>query len=188
MIGSVSEAGQLTPWLRRWERTVKLRQDVMSSMFDLDGALRAGQWELATHACRALLTHSALLALALRDVYVPAFVRREREWRLAIDALADVAPEHAERAWQLYLTPTRTDAEARAHGSRVLHFVGWCDGSGETALADALRAWADSAHAFRQTCTTLGVPTTADWYLVGPEAQGDWYSEVLAFLDKDKDA
>ena len=184
MIGTLSTPDQFLVLLRRWKRMVAIRQDVMSSMYDLDGALAAGQWGMVALASRGLVNLTVLTVLLERGADVPAFARREREWRLAIDALETISPELAEEAWRLYLAPVGENDDARAHCRAVLRFLGQCHSGGPTlSLSEALAAWAESARTFGTICAELGIPTADDWYLLPGTGSDDWYREVLRHLE-----
>ena len=180
MIGALGQPEPISGWLRASEREIGLHQDVMSSMYDLDGGIAAGQWGLVAHSCRDLVRHATLLALGARRVSVPAHRRREREWLIAIDLLERTAPELAREAWGIYLAPGGDEEAVREQCRDTIAFVDRCTGSaGLASPAGFLLRWAEAANEFRATCTALSIPISDDWYLTRPG--GDWYEDVLGW-------
>jgi hypothetical protein len=159
----------------------------MSTMYDLEGALRARQWGLVTTACRGLLTLGVILVLLDGGVTLPVLTRREREWRLAIDTLDVLSPPLSAEAWRLYLSAILEDEAARAHSRRVLEFVGRCvvPNQGHLSLSESLQAWASATQELMAVCGDLGVPINQDWYLAPTTANGDWYTDLLRHLEED---
>jgi hypothetical protein len=180
----------LIQWLRAWQRTVSVRQDLMSTRYDLDGALGAGQWGAVGEACRGLVSLSVTLRLLRAGVDLPAAATRRQQWHDAADLLAQLAPDLAERAWSLYLATVGTDEPARGHSRHVLAFVEAMATASHGPMEDAgiaslVLAWAAEAHALEGFCRRVGVPVSDAWYLSDP-AHRHWYADVTDQVAKEQ--
>jgi hypothetical protein len=177
-------AEPLLAWLKRQRRTNEVEMGLMAHRFDLDGALSAGQWELAWRTREVILV--AGIELYLRtwglDPHIgPQHVDRARA---VLHHLEQIDGDLADEAWRLLLEDAPIDeAPLRRHVAAVDHFL-------QTRLSvrsarsrgDAIEVWADGVRVLREVGQHLGVAGSAHWYLsetADPAAGLDWYDEVI---------
>lgn len=171
--------------LRRLHDISNGRLEIMTLMYDLDGALEAGQLGMARYTAVSLLDASVALWLRERNIALPDFEHPQARARVALRLLGAVNADLADRVSHLYTAQVPTEDRAvTAHCRTVLGTVGELTGYRAAGLNASVRGWADSAQAVRAMCERLGVPVS-DFYWAPPEAES-WYSDVLRFVSEDR--
>ncbi|TDD11643.1 hypothetical protein [Nonomuraea diastatica] len=178
MRGEIAKAMPMPVALRRSHDESSGRLEIMALMYDLDGALKAGQLGLARYTAGSLIDASVAVWLRERCTALPAFEHATARARVALSVLRAVNPDLASRVSALYCAALPLDVDAvTSHCQAVLDLVGDLTGHGSDGLASAVRAWAESARATRDLCERLGVPV-GDFYWAPPDAE-TWHSDVL---------
>ncbi|GAA0916447.1 hypothetical protein [Virgisporangium aurantiacum] len=186
-------AEPLLSWLRRMRRTNVVQEILWIHHFDLDGAVAAGQLELAWRARSNLIVFGVELALHGRGVYPPGAADYVEEALVVLRCLAGADPALAAEAWDLLLRPAPADEEGlRREIAAARHFL-------EHRLAvpaalsrdEAIRAWADGLKLLRDVGRDLGIGGSDDWYLPEDGPAGEqigWYDEVIRTIDRHRAA
>ncbi|HST47278.1 hypothetical protein [Jatrophihabitans sp.] len=180
----------LSSWLKARRRQNNLQLNLMSTMFDLEGALDAGQLGLAWVSQEALLTTGCTLHALQRGLSVPEGSDEVEVTVAALEVLAAVDAAAADKAWQLWLRPAPGLGELAAEVARTVGFLSSELGLPAATRAQAIQAWADGVDTMRRVAAVIGLAQSDDWYLPSgssPEGQG-WYESVRASLAKDEDA
>ncbi len=172
-------------WVKRQRFTNMLEYDLMADFFDLDGALAAGQIELAWRVRQRLLTIAVELYLLRRAVDWAKEVSRSDQMTMAAEALERINPELADEVWGLLLGQAPTDPdEMRVEVERTLQFVRRRLDGVPVTREDAIRAWADGTRLLRAVAESVGLAGSDAWYLnaSAPSERLSWYDEVLGLL------
>jgi hypothetical protein len=164
--------------LRRFHDVSNGRLEIMALLYDLDGALEAGQNGMAHFTAVSLLEASVALWLRDRGIAVPAFAHIPSRARVTLSLLTAVNPGLASRVSRLYRAALPPE-EVSSFCQEVLSLVGELSGYGAAELGGAVSGWAELAKAVRDLCQRMGVPLT-DFYWAPPGA-GTWHSDALAF-------
>jgi hypothetical protein len=181
----------LSAWLKARRRQNNLQLNLMGAMFDLEGALDAGQLGLAWVSQEALLTMGCTLHALQRGLAVPESADELEVACAALEALAAVDAEAAGKAWRLWLRPIPDVSELPAEIGRTVEFLSSDLGlRAAVSRAAATRAWAEGIDTMRRVAGVIGLAQSDDWYLPGggdDSGQG-WYENVLASIAKDEDS
>ena len=186
----LAEWEPLRGWLKWQRRSAELHLDLMALAFDLDGALAAGQHELAWRTRDGILVTG--VELRLRELGQAIDDPGDHVARTCelLTALGRLDPARGDRAWEL----VRRDApvaEAALHADidRAIAFVR--DDLGVAAAGSrevATRAWADTVRLLREIGQGVGIPQSDDWYLhehAAPTGDLDWYDAVLDAVSRE---
>jgi hypothetical protein len=183
---------QLASWLRMRRRQNKLQLDIMALMFDLEGAVEAGQVGLAWSSQETLLMFGLTLNALERGLAVPESSSLVADACAALEALAGVDPAVADRAWQLWLRPLPHPTRLSAGLADTLHFLTHELGMPSMASrGQATKAWADGVDILRRVASVIGLAQSDEWYLPREADDGgkdSWYEDVLAQLPRVQDA
>jgi hypothetical protein len=185
-----AEVEPLLSWLQRERRTNVIQEILWIQHYDLDGALEAGQPELAWRARGALLIFGVELYLRTCGVYPPATADQVDTARVVLRQLALVDRGLAEEAWQLLLRDAPADADGLA--AEVADMTAFLEHRlgvrAARSRGEAIRIWADGLKLLREIGKGLGVGGSNGWYLsaTGDHAeQLDWYDEVIRVASRD---
>jgi hypothetical protein len=156
----------------------------MALAFDLDGALAAGQLELAWRTRVGILVTGVELHLrGLGQATDSPADHVQRACHL-LTVLTRLTPDRGERAWaHLRRDAPTVETALRADIDQVTAFVR--DDLSVAAAASrevAIQAWADTVRLLREIGRGVGIPQSEDWYLhdtTAPTGQLDWYDAVL---------
>ncbi|WP_350352830.1 hypothetical protein ABS642_07525 [Microbacterium sp. A8/3-1] len=162
-------------WLGAQKRRSDLLQVTMSLGFDLDGALEAGQWELAWYTRQTLLEFSLRLFLQERGAELDELTE-------CAGAFETLNPALADEVWGLLLEDMPSNQSAvQDRIDAALRFIG-----GRLRLPDdrptMIAAWADSVKLLRDVASSIGLANQDDWYLSANDSD-DWYQEIRKLLD-----
>ncbi len=178
---------RLADWLRQARRLNGLHLDAMTQSYDLDGALSAGQPELAWRARQRILVLSAELFLQERGLRFDELPDLAEHMSAVLEALETVHSEHAAEVWEMVLRPAPIDATELA--ADIQATIDYCrDVLGVATVgsrAATIRAWADSVRLLREAAKDLGVAQSDHWYLRDEALAAehlDWYDEVMAIV------
>ena len=183
MIGEVAKGTSLPVALRRFHDASNGRLEIMALLYDLDGALEAGQAGLARFTAISLIEASVALWLRERGITVPSFASislTSARARVALSLLAGVNDDLAQQVSALYraaLPPGM--AAVRAFCQVAIALVGELTGYADVSPDSVVSGWADLAQAVRALCDRMGVPLN-DFYWAPPGAQ-TWYGDALEF-------
>lgn len=171
-------------WLRRERRANVVQEILWIQHFDLDGALIAGQPELAWRARGALLVFGVELFLRSPGLDLPALSDQTDVARIVLRRLAVLDKELAEQAWDLLLRHAPDGEEAlRQEVAAVIAFLEHRLGvPAAQSRGEAIRAWADGLKLLRDIGKGMGVVGSDSWYLSDDSAEGaqaGWYDEVI---------
>jgi len=178
---------RLADWLRQARRLNGLHLEAMTQSYDLDGALSAGQPELAWRARQRILVLSAELFLQERGLRFDVLPDLAEHMSAVLEALEAVHSDHAAEVWDMVLRPAPTDATELA--ADIQATIDYCrDVLGVTTVgsrAATIRAWADSVRLLREAAKDLGVAQSDQWYLRDETLAAehlDWYDKVMAVV------
>jgi hypothetical protein len=163
-----------------------LQQELMSLSFDLDGALAAGQLELASWARENLLSAAVALFLSQADVSVPDNIKTAEARIGILDRLRSVNPDLARRMEELLVRPMAADVEgAQEDLSEVRLFLSEKLGVEASTRRAAVTTWAEGVRTLREVAAVLGVAGADSWYLADQTggSERDWYDDILASID-----
>lgn len=180
VIGEIAKGASLPIALRRLHDVSNSRLEIMALMYDLDGALHAGQIGLARYTAISLLDASVTLWLRERSIEAPAFEHIPARARASLSLLAAVNSDLSERVSALYRTELPADATASdVYWRAVIDMAGELTGYGSAGLAVTTSRWADLAYSVRAICGRLGMPLN-DFYWAPPDAE-TWHSDAQRF-------
>lgn len=185
MLTTVAAAQPLGPWLKRRARIVTLRQDLMSALYDLDGAAAQQQQGLMTWSLRGVVAIATTLHLVEAGVEVPDFDDREEEWLPGLERLQTLQPALAKRALWLRECDLRSTSSASACAD-LFAFLTDLFGLDETfSLRSSVARWAQEAADVQNDLAHLGMARESAWYVSGSDES--WHSHVLKQLEGDYD-
>jgi hypothetical protein len=180
MIGEVTKRGTMPGTLRALHDVSNGRLEIMSLMYDLDGALDAEQVGMARYTAISLLDAAVAQWLRERAISAPTFPHIAARARVGLSLLAGVNPALAAHVDTLYNAAIPVQASAvAAYCHDVIAVVAKLSGYGSAGLGAAVSGWAESAQAVRAVCERLGVPVN-DFYWAPPDAE-TWHSDVMRF-------
>jgi hypothetical protein len=184
MTGEVAKGAATPVALRRLHEISNSRLEIMTLIYDLDGALGAGQIGMARHTAVSLLDASVTLWLRERGIAVPEFAHAPVRGRVAFRRLGAVNADLADRVSRISTAEVPAEAGPVAeHCREVLGLVGELTGYEAGSLTASVSGWVDTAKAVRATCVRLGMPLN-DFYWPPPDAES-WYSDVLRFVSSE---
>jgi hypothetical protein len=178
------EVEPLLPWLKGRRRANSLELDLMIRRYDIDGALDAGQPELAWRTRELILVSGIELFLCYRG-FSPVVRDDVVDRAIAVtDRLAKVSRPLAAEAVRLLLQPAPTEnASLRGEMQAVDTFLREqlsIESAG--ARGTAIQVWADGLRVVREVGRALQVAGSGNWYLPEDPDTGDesqWYDEVI---------
>jgi hypothetical protein len=184
-MAEVSAPLPLIDWLRHQRRMNELQLELMAERFDLDGALRAEQLELAWWAVTRIVAASARFYLYSRGINCSDGLDWTGNTRRLLDTLATIDPELAEELWQFLLRPVPLTMD----GVRREVAVGIRIASDRflTKQVDrdaTVQQWADGVRLLREVAQGLKIAGADKWYLSADDSAAglSWYDEVMAQL------
>ncbi|MEV0134022.1 hypothetical protein AB0H83_36855 [Dactylosporangium sp. NPDC050688] len=179
----------LLEWVKSQRDANAHQQELMSHWFDLDGAVRAGQWELAWRARQGLLMEAIELFLHERGVRLPGSLDVTEQLCIALDAVAALNPALADTLWDLVLRDGPSDELAmRREVDEMLRVVRSELSIPLSDRLDSIEMWADGVRVLREVAAGMRLTGSDAWYLsaADPSAQLGWYDEVLALLEEQR--
>jgi hypothetical protein len=177
---------QLRDWLRHQRRTNELQMEIVAQAHDLDGALAAGQPELAWRARDSMLVAAVHLYLRERGVDYTDGDSWIGEVEGAMAALDAVHASLADEVWR-HLAESMPDGQtALRHEIDVaLQLIGTRLGVA-FARDEAVRQWAGGVKLLREIALAIGIAQGDAWYLPeNPDGtdQEHWYDEIMRVLE-----
>jgi hypothetical protein len=173
-------------WLQRNRRTNDLQMDLVALYHDLDGALAAGQFELAWRTKDKLLVGAVHLHLRTRNINYPDDGDFAGETAATMSVLAGINERLAADVWRELLEPAPLDSDrllASIERSRDLIHVRL---GAPDSREDAIRSWADGVKVLREIAHKIGIAQDNSWYVPEQTADADpelWYEEIMRVLD-----
>ncbi|MBV1849569.1 hypothetical protein [Catellatospora tritici] len=182
----------LLPWLQRERRTNVIQEILWIQHFDVDGAVVAGQPELAWRARAAIIVFAAELRLRRWGVYPPSSGDHTATAPSVLRHLEVLDPDLARDTWDLLLRGApETETELASEIADTRRFLGERLGVPEgVSKVEAIRSWANGLRRLRAASKGLGIGESDGWYLlqrVGREQQTDWYEEVMSIVAAEDD-
>lgn len=185
-MSELAAAMPLLDWLRRQRRLNELQLELMTERFDFDGAMSAGQLELAWWAMSRIVTTAARLYLYERGVSCLEGLDAPGNTRLMVERLAALDPGLAEELWQFLLQPAPSTIDGVRRAASVgMRLANERFRAKQLDRDASVREWADGARLLREVAVGLGIAGADKWYLRSDESSAEelsWYDEVIAQL------
>jgi hypothetical protein len=186
MAQSGDSAVPLLDWLRRQRRANELQLELMGERFDFDGAMQAGQLELAWWAMLRFVTAAARLYLYERGVSPGDGADWVTGTREMLAQLAQLDSRLSDDVWQVLLQPAPTAQQELARAAtRGVELANERLQAGLVTREASIRNWANGVRLLREVASGLGIAGADEWYL----REGDdssaaltWYEEVMSQL------
>ncbi|WP_062214972.1 hypothetical protein [Streptomyces sp. NBRC 109706] len=187
MIGPI-RSEPLFDWLKTRRRANELQLLCMTYSFDLDGALGAGQPELAWQVRNNFLAFAVELYLLERGNFGPRPADLAEQTCAVMHTLEHVDGRLADEVWELLTLPAPTDDEAlRSEITAVRAFITDRLGVPAANRADSIQHWAEGVKVLREISGAMGLAQSDDWYLSDESDLSEglsWYDEVLGLLEQ----
>jgi hypothetical protein len=184
-VSEVPAAVPLIDWLRRQRRLNELQLELMTERFDFDGAVSAGQPELAWWAMLRTVAAAARLYLYERGVGCPEGSDWTSNTRAMLEQIASLDPTLANELWQRLLQPApATMDDLVREASAGLRFANDRFQTEQLDRDATVRGWADGVRLLREVAAGLKIAGADKWYVHANDASAglSWYDEVMAQL------
>lgn len=179
----------LLDWLKRLRRINLAQLGLVDSHFDLDGALAAGQPELAWRTRSVMLVSGIELYLRQCGLDPAAGADHAERVQIMLRHLAMIDSQLAQEAWDLLLqaAPVGTEAMRREIAAAGNFLRDRLSVQSASSRGAAIRVWAEGARLVREIGRILGAAGSGSWYLPEapvPGAGAEWYDEVISLVSR----
>jgi hypothetical protein len=175
-------------WLQRNRRTNELQMGLVALYHDLDGALAAGQLELAWRTKDNLIVVAVHLHLRTRNINYSDHGDLAAQAEAMMSVLAGLNERLAVDVWRELLAPAPLDSDHLRTGIERARDLIHVRLGAPHSREDAIRSWADGVKALREIAHTIGIAQDNSWYVPEQSADADpehWYEEIMRVLDSD---
>jgi len=185
-VSTGATAVPLVEWLRAQRRSNELQLELMTERFDFDGAIAAGQAELAWWAALRIVTAAARLYLYERGVDCPGGLDWAGDTRTMVDRLGALDPSLADELWGCLLQPAPSSIDdVRRTATAIMRLANERFHARQLDRDSSVREWAEGTRLLREVALELQIAGADKWYLRSEDSSStglSWYDEVIAQL------